>query len=174
MPRDQFVASNHPVTASGGGAYVVGPGKPINTDRFSASAPMCGGCMGTTGPGEIDLRRGQIFLWAGFSDRPSATWCALRPCCWMLGIDQPFARLGGLMGGMQVCVSASYPDRVYPPCRSHGGTIRRRTSPSRSGPLGNHGRSRLKRRLRAGGRQAFSGYGRPHGRPHHHLSSAAL
>ena len=45
-----------------GGTIMVGPGKPIDTDRFFViCANVVGGCMGTTGPGEIDPATGKPY-----------------------------------------------------------------------------------------------------------------
>lgn len=49
---DQHVASPHPITGKPGWwARMVGPGKPIDTDRFYVICPnVLGSCMGSTGP----------------------------------------------------------------------------------------------------------------------------
>ena len=56
LTGDQHVAGPHPATGKPGWwAAVVGPGKPIDTDRFFViCANVLGGCMGSTGPKEID------------------------------------------------------------------------------------------------------------------------
>ncbi len=63
LTGDQFVASEHPVTGKPGWwTTMVGPGKPIDTDRFFViCANVIGGCMGTTGPAEIDPATGKPF-----------------------------------------------------------------------------------------------------------------
>src|SRR5437764_6181947 len=116
LSGDQFVASTHPVTGKPGWwSYAVGPGKPIDTDRFYViCANVVGGCMGTTGPGEIDPSTGEPYG-LGFPivtvrDMVRAQAMLLDA----LGIDQLLCVLGGSMGGMQVLQwAASYPDRVY-------------------------------------------------------------
>ena len=52
LTGDQHVANLHPVTGKPGWwSLMVGPGKPIDTDRyFVICANVVGGCMGTTGP----------------------------------------------------------------------------------------------------------------------------
>jgi homoserine O-acetyltransferase len=116
LSGDQFVASTHPVTGKPGWwSYAVGPGKPIDTDRFYViCANVVGGCMGTTGPGEIDPATGEPYG-LGFpivtvGDMVRAQAMLLDA----LGIDQLLCVLGGSMGGMQVLQwAASYPHRVY-------------------------------------------------------------
>ena len=55
LTGDQYVASNHPATGKPGWwARMVGPGKPIDTDRFHViCANVIGGCMGSTGPASL-------------------------------------------------------------------------------------------------------------------------
>ena len=52
LTGDQYVAETHPVTGRGGWwDLVVGPGLPIDTDRYFVIATnVLGGCMGSTGP----------------------------------------------------------------------------------------------------------------------------
>src|SRR6187399_27129 len=52
LTMDQHVASPHPITGKPGWwSHSVGPGKPIDTDRFPViCANVIGGCMGSTGP----------------------------------------------------------------------------------------------------------------------------
>ncbi len=52
LTGDQYLASAHPVTGKPGWwARMVGPGKPIDTDRFHViCANVIGSCMGSTGP----------------------------------------------------------------------------------------------------------------------------
>ena len=61
LTGDQYVASNHPVTGkSGWWEIMVGPGKPIDTDRFFVICPnILGGCMGSTGPATINPKTGK-------------------------------------------------------------------------------------------------------------------
>ena len=51
LSGDQHVASVHPITGKPGWwDRMVGPGKPIDTDRFHVvCANVVGGCMGSTG-----------------------------------------------------------------------------------------------------------------------------
>ena len=52
LTGDQYVAERHPVTGKPGWwDIVVGPGLPIDTNRFFVICPnVLGGCMGSTGP----------------------------------------------------------------------------------------------------------------------------
>src|SRR5262245_53468129 len=61
LTMDQYVASPHPVTGKPGWwEPMVGPGKPIDTDRFFVICPnVLGGCMGSTGPASIDPKSGK-------------------------------------------------------------------------------------------------------------------
>ena len=56
LTGDQFVASDHPITKkSGWWSMVVGPNKSIDTNKFFVICPnVIGGCMGSTGPKEIN------------------------------------------------------------------------------------------------------------------------
>ena len=61
LTGDQYVASPHPVTDKPGWwETMVGPGKPIDTDRFFVICPnVLGGCMGSTGPASINPATGK-------------------------------------------------------------------------------------------------------------------
>jgi homoserine O-acetyltransferase len=116
LSGDQFVSGTHPVTGKPGWwDIVVGPGKPIDTNRFFViCANVVGGCMGTTGPGEIDPKTGKPYG----VDFPVVTIRDMVRSQTMLldalGIDQLLCVLGGSMGGMQALQwAASYPERVF-------------------------------------------------------------
>ncbi len=114
LTGDQYVASEHPVTGKPGWwERTVGPGKPIDTDRFHViCANVIGSCMGSTGPASIaddgapyamrfpvltirDMVRGLV----GLLDE--------------LGIDQLHTVVGGSMGGMQaLSLAANFPERA--------------------------------------------------------------
>ncbi len=115
LTGDQHVASRHPVTGKPGWwDQVVGPGKPVDTDRFFVICPnILGGCMGTTGPASVEP--GRDMPWAlrfpiiTIGDMVRAQSLLLD----RLGIDRLVCVLGGSMGGMQVLHWAvDYPDRV--------------------------------------------------------------
>ncbi|OBX19391.1 homoserine O-acetyltransferase [Erythrobacter sp. QSSC1-22B] len=114
LTGDQFVASAHPVTGKPGWwARMVGPGKPIDTDRYHVvCANVIGSCMGSTGPSSLapdgepyamrfpvitirDMVRGLV----GLLDT--------------LGIERLHAVVGGSMGGMQaLSLAANWPERA--------------------------------------------------------------
>ena len=83
LTGDQFVASPNPIT--GRPAWwprIVGPGRPIDTNRFFVvCANVLGGSMGTTGPASI-APDGQPY---GLRFPPISvrrTWCARKRCWW--------------------------------------------------------------------------------------------
>ncbi|MBT3989461.1 MAG: homoserine O-acetyltransferase [Rhodospirillaceae bacterium] len=116
LSGDQFVSGINPITGKPGWwELVIGPGKIIDTERFFVICPnILGGCMGTTGPKEINPETGQPwgldFPMITVSDMVRAQALLLDH----LGIDQLFSAIGGSMGGMQVLEwAAAYPKRVF-------------------------------------------------------------
>src|ERR1700689_663179 len=63
LSLDQFVIGENPVTGKPGWwETMVGPGKPIDTDRFFViCANVIAGCMGSTGPADIDPETGKVY-----------------------------------------------------------------------------------------------------------------
>ena len=61
LTGDQHVASIHPVTRKAGWwETMVGPGRPIDTERYFVICPnVVGACMGTTGPSSTDPKTGK-------------------------------------------------------------------------------------------------------------------
>src|SRR5580692_11263966 len=115
LTGDQFVASDHPVTGKPGWwTTMVGPGKPVDTDRFFViCANVMGGCMGSTGPAENDPATGKpyglSFPLVTIRDMVRAQGMLVE----QLGISKLLAVVGGSMGGMQALQwAASYPERV--------------------------------------------------------------
>ena len=114
LTGDQYVASEHPITGKPGWwERMVGPGKPIDTDRFFViCANVIGSCLGSSGPASDspdgapyamhfpvitirDMVRGTVALLDG------------------LGIGQLHSVVGGSMGGMQaLSLAANWPDRT--------------------------------------------------------------
>lgn len=114
LTGDQYVASPHPITGKPGWwQRMVGPGKPIDTDRFFViCGNVLGSCMGSTGPASLapdgepwgmrfpvitirDMVRGLVALLDAH------------------GIARLHAVVGGSMGGMQaLSLAANFPDRI--------------------------------------------------------------
>ncbi len=116
LTGDQFVAEPHPTTGKPGWwDMMVGPGKPLDTERyFIICANVVGGCMGTTGPREINPATGEPwglgFPVITIADMVRAQVLLLDH----LGIERLFCTIGGSMGGMQVLqLAASYPERTF-------------------------------------------------------------
>ena len=93
---------------------MIGPGKPINTNRFFViGVNNLGGCHGSTGPSSIDPQTGKQYG----SNFPVVTvedWVESQArLADMLGIRQFAAVIGGSLGGMQALQwSLTYPDRL--------------------------------------------------------------
>jgi len=119
LTGDQYLAERHPVTGRPGWwEAIVGPGKPIDTDRFFViCANVLGGCMGSTGPRSLMTdSAGETRPWG--TDFPSITIRDMvRAQCKLVehfGIARLLAVVGGSMGGMQVLEwAATYPDMVH-------------------------------------------------------------
>ncbi|MEX2008558.1 MAG: homoserine O-acetyltransferase [Dongiaceae bacterium] len=116
LTGDQFVAGTHPVTGKPGWwELMVGPGLALDSRRyFIVCANVLGGCMGTTGPKEIDPRTGRpyglTFPVITVADMVRAQKLLIDH----LGIDRLFCVTGGSMGGMQALQwAASFPERVF-------------------------------------------------------------
>ncbi|MBI3710628.1 MAG: homoserine O-acetyltransferase [Proteobacteria bacterium] len=116
LSGDQFVAETHPVTGKPGWwELTVGPGLPLDTERyFIICANVLGGCMGTTGPAEINPDTGKpwglSFPVITVADMVRAQKLLIDH----LEIEQLFCVTGGSMGAMQVLQWATaYPDRVF-------------------------------------------------------------
>jgi homoserine O-acetyltransferase len=116
LTGDQHVANIHPVTGKPGWwDTMVGPGKPIETNRFFVLCPnVIGGCMGSTGPSSTNPRTGRPYglefpvITIGDMVRAQARLLD------HLGIPDVLCALGGSMGGMQVLEwAATYKDRVF-------------------------------------------------------------
>ncbi len=116
LTGDQHVANVHPVTGKAGWwISMVGPGKPIDTDRFFViCSNVIGGCLGSSGPASTDPATGEAYATAfpvlTISDMVRAQARLIDH----LGIEVLLAVVGGSMGGMQVLAWASlFPDRVF-------------------------------------------------------------
>ena len=116
LTGDQHVANTHPITGKPGWwATMVGPGKPIDTNRFFVlCANHVGGCMGSTGPMSVNPENGRPygldFPVITIADMVRAEARLLDH----LGIADLFCVAGGSMGGMQVLEwAAAYKQRVF-------------------------------------------------------------
>ena len=116
LTGDQHGANIHPVTQKPGWwETMVGPGKPIDTERYFVISPnVIGACMGTTGPAstnpETGMPWGLEFPVITIRDMVRAQAMLLDH----LGIETLFSVAGGSMGGMQVLQwTTSYPKRVF-------------------------------------------------------------
>ena len=150
LTGDQHLASPHPRTGKPGWwQRMVGPGRPIDTDRFLVvCANVIGSCMGSAGPGSADAAgqpRAMRFPVITIADMVRAHARLLDH----LGIDRLHAVVGGSMGGMQALQFASlYPERagavlaIATSAQALGAEYRL----SRSRSPGDHGRSELARR----------------------------
>ena len=114
LTGDQHVASTHPITGKPGWwARMVGPGCPIDTDRFFVVATNAiGGCMGSSGPQSLapDGRPYAMrFPVITVSDMARSQTMLMDH----LGIERLHAVVGGSMGGMQALSwAAHFPERV--------------------------------------------------------------
>jgi homoserine O-acetyltransferase len=93
---------------------LVGPGKPLDTDKFFVvGVNNLGGCYGSTGPQSIDPQSGKRYG----ADFPMVTvedWVATQArLADHLGIDTWAAVMGGSLGGMQALEwTLQFPDRI--------------------------------------------------------------
>lgn len=93
---------------------LVGPGKPLDTNRFFViGVNNLGGCYGSTGPLSINPETGKRYG----ADFPLVTvedWVAAQACLADdLGIDTWAAVIGGSLGGMQAIEwSLEFPERI--------------------------------------------------------------
>lgn len=93
---------------------MVGPGKPINTDKFFVvGLNNLGGCHGSTGPSSIDPATGSPYG-ASFPLVTVEDWVESQArLADLLGIRQFAAVIGGSLGGMQALQwSLAHPERV--------------------------------------------------------------
>ena len=116
LTGDQYVADPNPVTGKPGWwEMMVGPGRPVDTDRyFVICANVIGGCMGSAGPKEINPQTGAPwglnFPVLTIRDMVRAQ----KRLVESFGVEQLFAVVGGSMGGMQALEWAvSYPESVF-------------------------------------------------------------
>ncbi len=116
LTGDQHAASTHPVTGKPGWwNRVIGPGLPLDPARhFIICSNVVGGCMGSTGPAELDPKTSQPYALSfpviTIADMVRAQAMLIEA----LGIETLFAVVGGSMGGMQVLQwAADYPEKLF-------------------------------------------------------------
>jgi homoserine O-acetyltransferase len=82
---------------------MVGPGKPLDTDRFFVVCPnLLGGCQGSTGPSSENPETGKPYGLDFPMLQMSDFVTVHRRLLAHLGIDRVLAAVGGSLGGMQV------------------------------------------------------------------------
>ncbi|MEP6785259.1 MAG: homoserine O-acetyltransferase [Sphingomonadales bacterium] len=114
LTGDHHVASAHPITGKPGWwERMVGPGRPIDTDRFFViAANAIGGCMGSSGPQTLAPDGAPFamrFPVITISDMARSQTMLMD----YLGIDRLHAVVGGSMGGMQALSwAAHFSERV--------------------------------------------------------------
>ncbi|MCZ7589229.1 MAG: homoserine O-acetyltransferase [Gaiella sp.] len=93
---------------------LIGPGKPVDTERFYVvCANLLGGCQGTTGPSSIDPATGRPYglRFPLFTVRDLVS--VHRALLGHLGVRRLAAAVGGSLGGMQVLQWAiDHPDEL--------------------------------------------------------------
>ena len=93
---------------------LIGPGKPLDTDRlYVVCANLLGGCQGTTGPSSTDPATGKPYglRFPLCTVRDLVT--VHRRLLAHLGVERPLAAIGGSVGGMQVLQWAlDHPDEL--------------------------------------------------------------
>jgi homoserine O-acetyltransferase len=93
---------------------LIGPGKPIDTERFFViGVNNIGGCHGSTGPGSIDRATGHPYG-AAFPVVTVEDWVVSQARLMdRLGIAKLAGAIGGSLGGMQAMQwTLSFPDRI--------------------------------------------------------------
>tara|TARA_B100001123_G_scaffold425938_1_gene539450 strand:+ start:518 stop:1669 length:1152 start_codon:yes stop_codon:yes gene_type:complete len=115
LTGDQFIAEKHPITNKNGWwTRMVGPNKPIDTNKyFVICSNVLGGCIGSTGPKEIDPKTNNPF---GLNF-PAITIKDMvktqKHLIDSLKIEKLFAVAGGSMGAMQALQWViDYPEKI--------------------------------------------------------------
>jgi homoserine O-acetyltransferase len=115
LTGDAHAAGHHgDPTRPGWWDVLIGPGKPIDTERLFVVCPnLLGGCKGTTGPSSIDPRSGRPYG-LRFPHFDVADLVAVhRRLLQHLGIRRLRGAIGGSLGGMQVLQWAlDHPDEI--------------------------------------------------------------
>lgn len=103
LTGDAHAAGRHPDGRLGWWDNMIGPGRPIDTNRwFVVASNLLGGCSGTTGPSSIDPDTGRPYG-LDFPLLAVSDFVAVhRRLAETLGIRRWAAVVGGSLGGMQV------------------------------------------------------------------------
>jgi homoserine O-acetyltransferase len=116
LTGDQYVIDQHPITGHDGWwSTMAGPGLVLDTERyFLICANVLGGCLGTTGPKDINPATGEPWALSFPVITVRDMVRAQKRLIDHLGIAKLFCVIGGSMGGMQVLEwAASYPETVF-------------------------------------------------------------
>lgn len=114
LSGDSHVAQHHPEDDPGWWDIAIGPGKPIDTERYFVICPnILGGCRGTTGPNSLNPATGRAYG----PDFPLITVGDIvevqRQLVDHLGIERLLAVVGGSLGGhMALTWAVRYPNRM--------------------------------------------------------------
>ena len=115
LTGDQYVTGVNPITKKNGWwSRMVGPNRPIDTNKFYViCSNVLGGCAGTSGPKEINIRskqpHGREFPSVTIKDRIKVQNYLIEA----LTIKKLFAVVGGSMGAMQVLQwSIDFPEKI--------------------------------------------------------------
>jgi homoserine O-acetyltransferase len=114
LSGDSHVARHGDGDAPGWWDILVGPGKPLDTDKFFVVCPnVLGGCRGSTGPNSVHKTSGKPYG----RDFPTITIGDMvevqKRLIDHLGIGRLLAVIGGSMGGQQVlCWAVKHPHRA--------------------------------------------------------------
>jgi len=115
LTGDQYVTGNNPITGrEGWWSRIVGPNKPIDTNKFFViCSNVLGGCAGSTGPKELqngsDVAYGVNFPSITIKDMVKAQSLLIES----LNIEKLFSVIGGSMGAMQALQWAiDFPDKI--------------------------------------------------------------
>ncbi|HEX4483961.1 MAG TPA: homoserine O-acetyltransferase [Solirubrobacteraceae bacterium] len=103
LSGDAHAAGHHgDPTRRGWWDTIIGPGRPLDSDRFFIICPnLLGGCGGSTGPASVEQRSGRAYglRFPLFTVRDLVT--VHRALLARLGISRLHAAVGGSLGGMQ-------------------------------------------------------------------------
>ncbi|MBN1837786.1 MAG: homoserine O-acetyltransferase [Spirochaetales bacterium] len=114
LSGDSHVARHDPEDDPGWWELLVGPGKPVDTERYFVICPnVLGGCRGTTGPNSTNPATGKPYG----RQFPTITICDMvslqKRLVDHLGVAKLLAVIGGSMGGqMALCWAAKYPESL--------------------------------------------------------------